>query len=110
VAHSSNTKKYFFEVMTPLDFTVRVSSSYWELIVSVKHPVMVGLENNVKETLETPEEIRVSRSDSKVFLFYRTQRPGRWICAVVKKLNSEGFLITTYPTDIIKEGEHIWPT
>jgi hypothetical protein len=102
-------EKIFFEVRTPLDFTVRVSLAYWDLIATVKHPVMAGLERKVTETLEQPEEIRVSKSDSKVFLFYRTQKPGRWICAVVKRLNGEGFLITTYPTDTIKEGEHIWP-
>jgi hypothetical protein len=61
-----------------------------------------------EETLENPDEIRVSRSDSKVFLFYKTQRPGRWTCAVTKRLDGEGFLITTYPTDAIKEGERIW--
>jgi len=32
----------------------------------------------------------------------------RWICAVTKKLNGDGFLITTYPTDRIKEGKRIW--
>lgn len=25
-----------------------------------------------------------------------------------KRLNGDGFLITTYPTDAIKEGERIW--
>ena len=28
--------------------------------------------------------------------------------AVAKRLNGEGFLITAYPTDAIKEGEQIW--
>jgi len=27
---------------------------------------------------------------------------------VAKRLDSEGFLITAYPTDAIKEGEWIW--
>lgn len=102
-------EQIFFQVTTPLGFTVRVSLDYWELITTVKHPVMAGLERMVMATLEQPEEIRVSKSDSKVFLFYRTQKPGRWICAVVKKLDGEGFLITTYPTETIKEGKHIWP-
>jgi hypothetical protein len=38
----------------------------------------------------------------------RSEQPGRWLCAVAKRLNAEGFLITTYPTDAIKEGERIW--
>ncbi|MBW2000866.1 MAG: hypothetical protein JRJ29_23260 [Deltaproteobacteria bacterium] len=71
---------------------------------------MAGFEGNVKEVLENPEQIRVSRSDPKVFLFYKMQGSGHWICAVAKRLDGEGFLITAYPTDAIKEGEHIWPT
>jgi len=58
--------------------------------------------------LQTPEEIRQSRNDPAVFLFYRAVLPGRWFCAVAKRLNSDGFLITTYPTDAIKEGERVW--
>lgn len=102
------TDELFFEVTTPLGFCVRVTSSYWELIVTVKHPVMQGREADVQQALRDPDQIRQSRSDPSVYLFYRTERPGRWICAVAKRLNEEGFLITTYPTDAIKEGEQIW--
>ena len=82
-----------FDVLTPLGFHMRVSRAYWQVIVSIKHP----------------EEIRRSKTDSSVYLFYVTQRKGRWVCAVSKKLNGEGFLITAYPTDVIKAGEKIWP-
>jgi hypothetical protein len=40
-------------------------------------------------------------------LFYRGEHP-RWIVAVAKKDDGYGFLITTYPTDIIKVGEVVW--
>ena len=100
--------KILFEVHTPLGFSVRVTHSYWELIVTVKHPVMNGREMDVQNTLRMPDEIRRSRNDPAVYLFYRSERPGRWICAVAKRLNNEGFLITTFPTDAIKEGERIW--
>ena len=109
MSEDTTIQNALFEVPTPLGFTVRVSPSYWDLITNIKHPVMYGLENEVQEALENPDEIRVSRSDSAVFLFYKIQRPGRWICAVVKRLDGEGFLITTYPTDAIKEGVQIWP-
>ncbi|MBC7263426.1 MAG: DUF4258 domain-containing protein [Chloroflexi bacterium] len=97
-----------FEVPTPLGFRVRVTRAYWDLIVNTKHPVMRGREADVQAVLQTPDEIRRSRSDLAVHLFYRLESPGRWICAVVKRLDSEGFLITTYPTDTIKEGERVW--
>jgi len=37
------------------------------------------------------------------------QRAGRWLCAVAKTLDGEGFLIATYPTDAIKDGAMMWP-
>ncbi len=98
-----------FEVQTPLGFQVRATRSYWETIICIKHPVMAGRELEVKATLEKPEEIRQSRIDSEVYLFYRSEQEKRWVCAVTKRLNEEGFLITAYPTDAIKEGTIVWP-
>jgi hypothetical protein len=98
-----------FEVLTPLGFRVRVTRAYWELIITVKHPAMAGHEQDVKEALQHPSEIRQSRSDADVYLFYKPERMGRWVCAVAKQLNGNGFLITAYPTDAIKEGELVWP-
>lgn len=98
-----------FEVLTPLGFHVRVTRGYWELIITVKHPVMVGREDAVKEALRNPDEVRRSKSDPDVYLFYKIERIGRWICAVAKRLDGDGYLITAYPTDVIKEGVRIWP-
>ena len=69
---------------------------------------MGGHEQLVKEVLKNPDEIRRSRSDFNVYLFYKLDQHKRWICAIARRLNGEGFLITTYPTDAIKEGERIW--
>lgn len=104
----SEEKEILFEVMTPLGFHVRVTKAYWELIVTIKHPVMAGREEDVKKALAQPDEIRQSKSDEMVFLFYKEEREKRWICAVSKQTGSEGFLITTYPTDAIKEGVQVW--
>lgn len=98
-----------FEVLTPLGFRVRVTRASWELIVAVKHPVMAGREADVQDTLAHPEEIRQSRSDPNIYLFYKTERVGRWACAVSKRVDEGGFLITAYPTDAIKEGVRVWP-
>ncbi len=102
-------EELLFQVRTPLNFSVRVTHSYWDYIVSIKHPAMVGCEQEVQETLQSPDEIRISRSDPKVYLFYKSKQARRWVCAVAKQLDEEGFLITTYPTDAIKEGTKIWP-
>jgi hypothetical protein len=98
-----------FEVLTPLGFRVRVSRERWELITTVKHPVMAGGEIRVRSALDSPDETRQSRTDTKVLLFYKAEAPTRWTCAVVKRTNGEAFLVTAYPTDAIKEGFRIWP-
>lgn len=104
----TDTKDVLFEVMTPLGFRVRVTQGYLDLIVNVKHPVMAGREEDVRSTLENPDEIRQSKSDKDVYLFYKAEREKRWICAVSRQTGDTGFLITTYPTDAIKEGVQIW--
>lgn len=104
-----SNSEIFFEVETPLDFKVRVTHRYWELIVTIKHPIMKGREQIVKETLSEPDEVRISRSESSVYLFYKAEREKRWVCAVTKRLNGEGFLVTAYLTDAVKEGKRIWP-
>jgi hypothetical protein len=98
-----------FEVLTPLGFRVKVTRTYWQLITTIKHPVMAGHEADIRETLGNPDEIRRSRSDPQVYLFYKPERMGRWVCAVAKRETGTGFLITAYPTDAVKEGERIWP-
>jgi hypothetical protein len=102
------TDDILFDVPTPLGFGVRVTRAYWELIVTVKHPVMRGREVDVQGTLRAPEQVRRSRRDPDVYLFYRLQRLGHWVCAVAKRLDGEGFLITTYPTEAIKKEERVW--
>jgi len=63
-------KDFLFDVQTPIGFSVRVSRSWWQTIVTVKHPVMRGHEDEVRLVLEKPDEIRISRIDLKVYLFY----------------------------------------
>jgi len=45
-----------------LGFLVRVSRARWELIITVKHPVMADREFNVKTTLENQDGVRQTRS------------------------------------------------
>ena len=97
-----------FSVETPLGFRVRTTRRYWDFLVSEKHAVMQDRENDVVEALEDPSEVRRSLSDPNAFLFYRVERPGRWLCVVAKRLNGEGYIITAYPADAIKEGETVW--
>ena len=98
---------FLFDIKTPIGFSVRCTKSYWDFIVSQKHPALRGHEEDIKITLSAPDEIRKSRKDPQVFLFYRGSEP-RWFCAVTKQETDIGFLITAYPTDTIKAGETVW--
>ena len=98
-----------FEVRTPLGFPVRVTRTRWQFIATLKHPAMAGRESSVRLALESPDEVRQSRIDSEVVLFYRTEGAKRWVCAVTKQGGDAAFLITAYPTDAIKEGVRLWP-
>lgn len=90
--NDSNTEdSILFFVETPLGFGVRTTTSYWELITTVKHPVMLGREADVVLTLSNPDEVRQSQGDRSVYLFYRSDGKKRWVCAVTKRLNGEGF-------------------
>ena len=103
------TDELVFEVTTPLGFSVRRTRRHWDYIVSNKHPALAGHAADVAAALREPDEIRLSRKDDAVFLFYRGGLP-RWPCAVAKVQDGSGFLITAYPTDAIKIGARVWPT
>lgn len=98
-----------FEVTTRLGVRVRTTAGYWRRIVHYKHPVLEGKLEAVRQAVQDPQEIRRSRRDPEVHLFYRREAGTEYyICAVAKHLGDEGFLITAYRTDRIKEGELLW--
>lgn len=97
-----------FEVIAKNNLKVRTTKAYWHKIITFKHPSMVGRQDEVQETLKSPLAIRVSKKDPNVLLYYR-KIDVYYVCVVVKRLNGEGFIITAYKTENIKEGEQIWP-
>ena len=94
----------YFEVISQLGKKIRVTKGYWNKIIETKHRIMKGKETLVKSTLENPSQIRRSRKDLNVYLYYKKINEN-YSCVVIKHLNGEGFIITTYITDRIKAGE-----
>lgn len=80
----------------------------------LQHREMAGMEAKIERVLQAPTEVRVSRSDDDVRLFYeyyaRTVVGGKWLCVVVKYSPEDAFVITAYLTDKLKAGETVWPT
>ena len=97
----------YLEVTTPLGRQVRTTAAYWGVIVTLKHPIMRSKEALVQQTLQTPVEIRQSKSDPSVYLHYGVEPP-YLICVVARYLNGDGFIITAYRTNKIKEGAVVW--
>jgi len=98
--------KIYFEVTTPLGVKIKSTKQYWTYLVNIKHPVMSGKEEIVRIVLSDPDEIRRSKIDETIFLYYKTI--DRLYCVVAKHAEEGGFLITAYPADKVKEGETIW--
>ncbi len=74
---------------------------------------MRGMRDQIVLTLQAPAEVRLSRSDAAVQLFYefysRTSVGDKWLCVVVKYPAEDAFAITAYLTDKLKAGERLWP-
>lgn len=96
-----------FEVASRLERRVRVSKSYWDYIVGIKHPSMRGLEESVKSSLTEPIEVRRSKRDPNVHLYYGRFDEKLLICTVVKFLDGDGFIITAYLTRRMA-GDSVW--
>lgn len=93
-----------FEEMTPQGTRVRTTLYHWNRIVRFRHPVMPGKEEMVRAILRNPEQIRQSRKDPSVHLYYGPDSPYH-ICVAVKCLDGEGFIVTTCRAESMKEGE-----
>lgn len=75
---------------------------------------MRDMEAEIERVLRAPQMVRRSRSDDAVRLYYefyaQTVVGGKWLCIVVKYLETDAFVITAYLTDKPKAGEDLWST
>lgn len=74
---------------------------------------MQNMREEIIHTLQDPVEVRASRSDAAVRLFYEFYSPtlvgDKWLCVVVKYFADDAFVVTAYLTDKLKTGEILWP-
>ena len=96
-----------FEIECMLKKKTRISKEHWKHICEIKHPEVSGLENEIKQTLMNPLEIKRSNSDRNIYLYYSKYK-SYFLCAVTRHLNGHGFVITAYITSKIKKGDQIW--
>ena len=90
---------------------VRLTARQWRHILNA-HPDMVSMEPAIRETLESPEEVRRSRDDPNTVKLYYRRYPAppssKMVCVIVKSLESDAFILTAYQTYKVIEGELIW--
>lgn len=67
---------------------VRTTPTYWARIVTLKHPLMRGREEWVQCALRNCSEVRRSKKDQAVQLYYAPDPPYP-VCVVVKCLGQE---------------------
>lgn len=101
-------RNVLFEIKTPQCVVIRTTKDYWEIITTIKHPSIAKYTKQAKDALKDPDQIRRSRQDKRVHLYYKNL--GKlYICVVADNINKEeGYIITAYLTDRIKEGEEIY--
>ncbi len=91
---------------TTIGVSVELTSERRKHILS-KHPELLGHVSKIKKVLSNPDEIRVSKLDNQVLLFYKyfdKILEGKHIVVTIKT-NERSFVLTVYITDKIKAGE-----
>lgn len=90
---------------------IRLTDERYKHIIE-KHPEIKDQEEKIKETLRKPELVKKSVYSNDVLIFYKyykqTPVTEKYLTVGIKLLNGEGFVVTVYFTDRIKEGEIIW--
>jgi len=71
------------------------------------------MERRIAETLSAPQRVLSSLSDERARLYYRfyigTRVGNKYLCVVVKVLETDAFVVTAYLTDKVKRGRQLWP-
>ena len=99
-----------FLVVDQLKRTIRLTKERHQHIV--ERLEMTGQEDRIRETIALPDIVKVSRHDPHALCYYRwyeaTPVTKKHLLCIVKVLNHEGFVVTAFYTDRVKEGKTEW--
>ncbi len=62
------------------------------------HPEMRGRMARIKETILQPDTDTPSKADERATVFYRLYEDDKYVCVVVKYLDTEAYVSTAYET------------
>lgn len=102
-------EQILFEVNDVFGKRIRTTKLYWEKIKSEKHRELEFEKEDVVIVLQNPDEVYRSVTDDYIRLFLK-KFEHETLIVVVKYLNGDGFVITSYQTSKEKrKGEKLWP-
>ena len=95
---------HVFEVTDKIGKKIHLTKERWKHIRK-KHPEVVNIEE-VDETVKNPDKITFPKLDASVSFYYKYFKhrtsPYKYLLVIVKYLNGEGYVITSYYEDKIK--------
>lgn len=99
-----------FEVSSVLGKRVRLTKAQW-LHIRDRHPEIRGQQSKLRETLEQPDFVVESIQDGTIhYVRYYTKTPvtDKYLLLIVKHLNGDGFIITSFFVNRIrKQGKEV---
>ena len=99
-----------FDVKDVFGKDIRSTVGYWKRIKEEKHTDLKYEVPDVVKTLENPDEVRRSVTDSTIMLYYKQFKSSNTLLVAAKHLNGHGFVVTVYQTTKSKKkGEKLWP-
>jgi len=96
---------WIFEIIDKSGRKIHLSSERWSHI-NLEHPEVAPYFEEIKETLRKPTKITIFSHDKDIRYYYSyiksRDSPEKYLLAIVKYLNGEGFIITSYFVKNIK--------
>lgn len=89
---------------------VRLSEAQWRHILFF-HPEVEGEQGKLREVVEKPEIVLegATRDTRICYRFYPfTPVASKYLAVVIKVLDKEGFIITSYFTERVRKGVVLW--
>jgi len=100
-----------FEVVAKFGKKIRLTKGKYDHVCK-RHPEVTGEISKMRKTLASPQTVRKSLYDEKVWLFYRffksTPVTEKYLMVAARILNDEGFVVTSYFAGKVMMGEEIW--
>jgi len=76
------------------------------------HPEITGVMNRIRETLKSPDiAAEGATKDTKIYYKFYQSTPvasSKYLVVVIRVLNEEGFIITSYFTERVRRGKILW--